>query len=117
MAKLEEQSDRDRLERLPKWARDEIVRLRGDVEHLEAKLRCGPADSNAFLNPCSDSPTPLGKDPVIEFGERGEEMREFTVRYKNGELAINGMAPSMDDYFGVFPGSGNQVTIKHVKKR
>jgi hypothetical protein len=109
-------NDQERLDRLPKWARERILRLERNVEHLEAKLSTGPADSNAFLDPYSDSPRPLGKDPVIEFGARGEEMREFTVRYKDGELVINGMAPSFDDYFGVFPGSGNQVTIKHVKK-
>lgn len=104
-----------RVARLPKWAQDRIKLLESNVVHLERQLATGPADSNAFLNPYSESPTPLGKNPVVAYGPHGD-LKEFTVQFKDGELTIQGLAPSYTDYLAVLPQSGNQVLIKHLRK-
>lgn len=111
-----QQDDQARLDKLPKWAREEIVCLRAKVDRLNALISAGPADSNAFLRPYSDAPTPLGKNPVIQFRTGHGELEGFTVWFKNDELLIQGMPPVHDDYLGVFPASGNCIAIKHVKK-
>lgn len=104
-----------RLARLPKWAQERIKLLEGNVVHLERKLATGPADSNAFLNPYSSAPTPLGKNPMVAYGLR-DGVGEFNVQFKDGELVVQGMAPSYVDYLAVLPQSGNQVMIKHLRK-
>lgn len=110
------QHDQERLERLPKHAREEIIRLRDRVANLEAKLADGPADSNVFLSPHYDA-VPLGKDVYLGYKTEGpEDVDGFTVQFKNGSVLVQGMAPSHDHYLGVFPMSGNYVEIRHVKK-
>jgi len=113
---MDPQPDQARLDRLPKWAAEEIVRLRNKIDGLNRVISAGPADSNAFLNPYRDFPTPLGKDPTIQFRDGEDPLNGFTVQFKNGEILVQGMAPAYDDYLGVFPMSGNYVAIKHVKK-
>jgi hypothetical protein len=110
------QHDQERLDRLPKHARDEIIKLRADVQHLRQKLSAGPEDSNAFLDPNSDSPTPLGRNPFIKFRTSENGYDGFTVQFKDGALLVQGMAPRVEDYLGVFPMSGNYVSIKHVRQ-
>lgn len=106
----------EQLNKLPKYVAQEIERLSGNVEYLRRKLQAGPEDSNAFLDPHSEEPRPLGKNPVIKFQSGDGEMDGFVVQFVDGELKIQGVAPRYDDYLGVFPVSGNYVTIKHVKK-
>jgi hypothetical protein len=114
---MNKQPDQERLDRLPKWAAEEIIRLRSKIVGLEARISTGPGDSNAFLNPYREgASTPLGKDPMIQFRVGEDALDGFTVQFKNGELLVQGMAPAHDDYLGVFPMSGNYVAIKHVKK-
>lgn len=116
---MEPQHDQERLDRLPKHAREEIVLLRSNVAHLERKLSVGPENSNAFLDPYSSTPRPLGINPVIKFVTgTGEEdtLEGFHVQFVDGELRIQGVAPRYDDYLAVLPMSGNYVAIRHVKK-
>ena len=113
---MEPQHDQERLDRLPKHAREEIILLRGNIAHLERRLSVGPADSNAFLSPHSEAVTPLGTNPLIKFSDEPDQFDGFMVQYKDGELFIQGMAPGFDDYLAVFPMSGNYVAIRHVKK-
>lgn len=113
---MEPQHDQERLDRLPRHAREEIILLRSNVANLQRKLSVGPADSNAFLNPHSEAVTPLGKNPLIKFSDEPDQFGGFTVQFKDGELFIQGMAPGFDDYLAVFPMSGNYVSIRHVKK-
>lgn len=115
---MKAQDDQARLDRLPKHAREEIILLRNTVESLRAKLRVGPADSNVFLNPYGENPTPLGTNPMLQFktGERAEDVEGFTVQFVGDELRVQGMAPSHEDYMAVLPMSGNYVAIRHVKK-
>lgn len=110
------QPDQERLDKLPKWVREEIVRLRSNVVYLERKLSIGPADSNAFLDPYSETPRPLGTNRMIKFHTGANELDGFHVQFVDGELKIQGVAPGYDDYLAVFPISGNYVSIKHVKK-
>ncbi len=55
------------FERLPKWAQQEITRLNANVEYWKARATVGPENSDTFLDPYGDPPTPLGKRPVVEF--------------------------------------------------
>lgn len=107
-----------RLAKLPKWAQQELASQEATIRHLRGRLAVGPEESNAFLDPYAEPPRPLGRNPVIEFGDRDQDHgnRDMTVRWKDGELIINGMAPSHDSYLAVFPVSGNQVMVKHVRK-
>lgn len=115
---METQHDQDRLDRLPRHAREEIIRLRAEVEHLKGKLTEGDKDSNAYQDPYSTTPRPIGKDPVIRYEDSHREgwLGGFTVQFKDDELRVQGMAPHVDDYLAVFPTGGNTVVIKHVKK-
>lgn len=114
---MEPQHDQERLDKLPKHAREEIILLRSNVAHLERKLSVGPADSNAFLDPYGRAPRPLGNNPMIKFATGEEdELEGFHVQFVDGELRIQGMAPRYDDYLAVLPMSGNYVAIRHVRK-
>lgn len=113
---METQPDQARLDRLPKHAREEIILLRSNNAALQRKLSQGPADSNAFLDPYSDSPRPLGNNPMIKFIDGPDDLGGFHVQFIDGELKIQGVSPGYDDYFAVFPISGNYVSIKHVRK-
>lgn len=57
----------EQIARLPRWARNEIERLRRDNEHYQARLREGPEDSRVFADAYSGAARPLGRDPIIEF--------------------------------------------------
>jgi len=115
MTTTEEQPDRERLARLPRWAQDEILRLRANVANLEAKLSAGPDNSNAFLNPNSSAPTPLGRDPYIKYVDDPERGNGFGVQYKDGQLIVQGTG-SWDQTFVVRPQAANAVTIEHIRK-
>ena len=116
---MEPQHDQERLDRLPKHAREEIILLRSHVAHLQRTLSVGPEDSNAFLDPYSETPRPLGNNPVIKFVTGTDEkdtLEGFHVQLVDGELRIQGVAPAYNDYMAVLPMSGNYVAIRHVRK-
>jgi len=52
--------------KLPKYAQNELKRLRHDLARAKRTLSAGPEDSNTFADPYMDR-RPLGKDEVIEF--------------------------------------------------
>lgn len=109
--------EQERLSRLPKWAREKIVRQGETIEYLKDKLRQGPENANVFADPYSETPRPVGKDPVLRFDTGSDHRLEgFTVRFMDGELHVQGMAPHVDDYLAVFPTGGNTVIIKHTKR-
>jgi hypothetical protein len=98
------------LARLPKWAQNEITRLRADLEYNEKKLAAGPADSLVFADPYSDTPRPLG-NPTVEFGtERG---RRFRVRLDaDGLLEV-----SSDEGLKIQPRASNVIRLLPGRER
>ena len=98
----------ERMDRLPKWAREEISRLNRDIEHLLGKLR--ERDQGAgriVVDAYSDEAFRVSETAVIKF-EIGDNTRDsITVRMRNDALHING-----SDCFAVLPMSSNDVEIK-----
>ena len=98
-----------RLEKLPKWAQDEISRLERDLAYWQERASIGPDESNTFAHPYSEFPTPLGMDAQIEFRSRGpgpgKKLR--VMLDSHGDLDVNG-----DDSIMIFPYSGNGVKIR-----
>lgn len=61
-----------REENLPRWARDELGRLRAWLRTAQtradqARLDSGPEDSNTFLDPYDDIPVRLGRGIRVRF--------------------------------------------------
>jgi hypothetical protein len=59
-------ADRD-LSKLPKWARQEIERLRQVEVDLRARLAVGPDDADTFVADYVDADAPLGEGTMIRF--------------------------------------------------
>ncbi len=100
--------------KLPKWAQARIARLENSVEHLNARLAQGPADSRAFADPYSDSPHPLGPDPHVRFivgapRHAGGRPPHISVRLADGGLYV--MA---SDGLTIEPQSSNTCRIFNV---
>ena len=75
------------LDGLPKWAQQEITRLRADNEAMAARLAAGPSDSDVFADPYSDVRRPLGRGTMIQFGDI--ENGAWNVELKRGILEIH----------------------------
>jgi hypothetical protein len=73
------------LERLPRWAQDDIAALVRDVDRMKRELAAGPEDSDTFVDGgWPESPDrPLGKRPTIK------------VEDKKGNVIIVSMPPKM----------------------
>jgi hypothetical protein len=84
------------IERLPKWAQNEISRLRVDLESTQAKLATaiGEAPSNIKVNPYhhpeDDKPRAYLPDSETVRYELGNG--EIDVRLRDGMLEIQAMA-------------------------
>jgi hypothetical protein len=107
--------DRDRWERLPQWAQEELARLERDVEIAEAKLALGP-ESNTWYDPYN-VPRPMGINPRVlhHAGQRSTQpdrgdAKSMTVEFNNGELTITA--------HGGYPAAlgvvSNQIKVKVV---
>jgi hypothetical protein len=90
--------------KLPKYAQQELRRLRRDLEYFKNKLREGPEDSNTFADPFSDAPKPLGEDTIIQFQLNGSKVR---VRIDGDVLDVNG-----GGRLAVYPRGGNAILIR-----
>lgn len=100
-----------RLASLPKWARQEITRLRRNEEHHVATLTAGPEDSDTFADPYIH-PRPLGRGTVIEFrlGDGWENrFRATIVRQNNGDPALAVSNGGMG--IAVLPDASNSITV------
>jgi hypothetical protein len=95
------------LSKLPKWAQQEISRLRANEKHLRRRIEAGPEDSNVFAEPYSDSPTPLGKDTTIEFRFGDGWHQKFKVDLVGEYLEIYG-----GNTLQVEPQASNVVRIR-----
>lgn len=102
----------DRVDRLPKWARDRIGQLEREVAYFQAKLSEGPEDSDTFLDPHADAPRPLGCGGTVRFVLRADERgaREYVdVRLDRADsfLVVRG-----SDGLAVFPAASNSLFVK-----
>ena len=109
------------MTRIPKWAQAAILELERKVEQrdstirsLRAQLSAGPEDSRVFADPYSDSPRPLGSDPLVRFG--GPEFeRTFDVQLSGGGIQV-----LVNDDGGVpviMPQSRNTFTIAIIPRQ
>lgn len=97
----------ERIEKLPKWARQKFTTLMQRVEHYEAKLAEGPEDSNVFADPYSEAPRPLGRDTLIEFVPDKERRHRFRVSLDDqGNLTVQN-----DRLLAVRPRAANSIEI------
>lgn len=94
------------LSKLPKWARQEIERLRADLAYTQEKLSAGPADSDTFADPYSNAPRPLGCGTAIEFRFGNDWSQKFQARLIGDKLQINA-----GNTLVVFPHASNVVSI------
>lgn len=53
--------------KLPVWARNELARLRTQVDHWQREATIGPEDSNTEVYRPEGGNTPLGESPTIRF--------------------------------------------------
>jgi hypothetical protein len=94
--------------KLPKYAQDELNRLRRDLAHAHAKLEAGPEDSDTFADPYLH-PRPLGKGESVEF--RLNPQRKVRVRiaqtHRGPELDINA-----DSGLSIEPVAANAIRIR-----
>lgn len=103
------------LDRLPKWAKDEILRLEANVEHWQAKASVGPDDTNVFVDPYSDAPKPLHRRAHVRwtFDENVRRCRYVEVWQKGGELQIQ----ASSDTIAFVPQASNCGRIRLVNWR
>lgn len=102
-----------RLEKQPRWLRERIKALEDALGQAEAKLAAGPEDSEAWSDPHSSSPRPLGKKPVVKFGPTQQDWR-FQVEYRAGQLHVHGIGATLLEEFVVMPRAANAVIIGYA---
>lgn len=102
------------VSKLPKWAQQEIDRLKRDLTDALDEIAAGPEDSDTFANPYSNAPRPLGKEPTIEFVLDNSDMfrtRVVRVRKDGDRLYVNG-----GDLLTIYPRSSNSLEIAVVQR-
>jgi hypothetical protein len=105
--------------KLPSWARElidsrdaTIKYLQGELEALRNQVSADPEGSNTFANPYGN-PQPLGAGPKICFSTSGEPTEGFIAELADGGLKVT-VQTSLRARLGVFPTSGNEVTLRVV---
>ena len=102
-----------REERLPAWAKDELQRLRRDLDLTLGELHAhrlnayGPEDTDTKANPYDVQPLNLPKGASIEFtlGEKHSDV--IRVRVTKEGLDVNG-----NGGVHVFPRASNSLVIR-----
>lgn len=92
--------------KLPKWAQQELGRLRRDLEAAQKRLTAGPEDSDTFVQSYSYGDIPLGDSPSILFKVGESWQDKFTVRREGKYLNVMG-----GGMIAVMPRGGNVVRI------
>lgn len=103
------------LDKLPKWAQTEVLRLEKEVEFLQSKLDqvTGVADTNTFLAEGLSS-KPLPKNACIDF-KVGDNLQNRVSVYirKDGLIDVN--ADSRDgSTFMIMPRAANSFYLAFV---
>lgn len=104
--------------RLPKWARDELKKLRFENDQLSKQvaerdgfIMAAHPDTNVFMNGGIDEDRPLPKNTQISFrfGERWDDaINVYHDREQPGSLYV----ASLQGGLIVIPRSGNAVRLK-----
>jgi hypothetical protein len=80
----------EQLAKLPKYARDEIGRLRRNLDDAYRRLEAGPDDSDTFASPFANM-TPLGRGVRIRFVVGDEERQEYVDAFvRDGSMTVQG---------------------------
>lgn len=109
-----------REERLPKWAQQEIDKLRRDLKYAERKLGTGPGNSNTFTDPHADVQRPLGKSPTVRFWFT-EDREHNHSHYIDVRIVDDG---PRDPYLqvmaghtlGITPQSSNVIRVRNTSR-
>lgn len=96
--------------RLPRWAQDELLLLRKNLAHAEAKLAAGPENSDTFADPHSGTVRPLGSGTQIRFGHAGHD-GTFIAEYRDGKLHVTYRTRMHESALAVLPDCSNAVTL------
>lgn len=103
-----------KLDRLPKWARERIERAERDIEQLRAEARVGPDDSDTFVNKYDGTGTPagrpLGAGPEIRF-ELGDDYYVLARIEGPGALRITAHGRRLHSGMAFLPRSSNDGVI------
>ncbi len=107
----------EREDRLPKWARQKIETLRGDVEFWKAKASAGPEDSDTFVATMyGELDRPLGRGETIRFIQgRDEWNREVGIEARlesNGRVFIT----TRDGPLKITPWASNCCYVEQDKR-
>jgi hypothetical protein len=107
-------TDDARMERLPKWARDEIKVLNMRLAEARERLSQGPENSDTIAEPFGDAPRPLGTGTIVRFtinpSDPDDWASYFDVSLREGELRVrSGSART-----AVLPESSNGFRVRLV---
>lgn len=99
--------------RLPKWAQDEISRLKRDLAAYKAeRVRIDSGDTEVFVRgPAMDADLPLPPHSTIVF-QLGET--RFDVSAEGDTVAVRG--GSGVDTIAVFPHAANKVAVAALRR-
>lgn len=106
---------KEKFDRLPKWAQDEIRRLENKNEHLFKVLDeiNGDTQTNTFLNE-GLSERPLPKNSCVDFkiGENNINTVSVYIK-KNGTIDINASSKKAQQLV-IIPNAANSFYLKFV---
>lgn len=102
----------EQIAKLPKWAQNEILRLRADIKSADAKLRkaLGEEPSRVLVNPYGDVPLYLRDHETVRFyltGEMRDGYIDVTLEPYRGTVRVS----SGTALIKVIPGAGNVIRV------
>lgn len=100
----------DRENNLPRWARDELLRVRSDLAHAERRLLAFEGgDSRVSMGYEQMRRLGLPEDEPVNyaFGAGSDRQIRVTVDFERGELTVRG-----GDSINVLPFACNAVVVK-----
>lgn len=107
----------EQLNKLPKWAKQEIERLTSANKSLESKMAQlnGTEDTNTFICEGMDkSPLPMNASIQFFLGEKQKNKIDVYIR-KDGTLDIHGDSPVKQELV-VMPRSANSMQLYFVDR-
>jgi hypothetical protein len=92
-----------------------LVQKIRDLEAVVALAHGQAGESDAFANPHSDRPLPLGMSPQVRFGGETTLDDTFDVEMRDGELyvLVNGTTTET----AIIPQSNNTIRIRKLPRR
>ena len=103
------------LEKLPKWAREEIQRLENYKNYLEEKLAQfeGKEETNTFIeNLLQVNPLPKNARIVFKIGESKKNKVRFYIK-ENGDIDVNSDS-TLGQIAVIMPRASNSFYIRFI---